>query len=361
MNKKTVLVVDDDPLIRSGLQAMLQVSGYETLEAEDGAEARELIDEHRPDLVVLDMMMPRWGGFAVLEHFQNDPAAPAFIMLTGHEGEKHKAYARQIGVLDYLEKPYPMERLLQKIDQFFQEREPADTGDAPTPSDRAVRVVVVQNQQPIREALQRRIEDEGYVVQTAADGEEADRKVRGGCEVVVLGLSLPGIDGLTLLKNWRQDGIAADILVLTARDSTQDKVHGLSLGADDYLTKPFQMDELLARLRALVRRRRTRDPVLRIDDLEIDSTARTVRRGKRDIVLTPREFDLLELLAQHHGSVVPRSLIRQQLYNDEDGVATSNVVDVYIRMLRTKIDGPFEKKLIRTHRGEGYSLCGDGK
>ena len=119
---KTILVVDDDSMIRSGLQTMLQHNGYRTLEAEDGVEAKDLIEEHHPDLVILDMMMPRWGGFAVLEHFQHNPAAPPFMMLSGQDGEKHKAYAKQIGVVDYIHKPYSMERLLQKIELFFQTR-----------------------------------------------------------------------------------------------------------------------------------------------------------------------------------------------------------------------------------------------
>jgi DNA-binding response OmpR family regulator len=361
MSEKTILVVDDDPLIRGGLQAMLQVSGYRTLEAEDGAEAKELIQEHQPDLVILDMMMPRWGGFAVLEHFQNHPDAPAFIMLTGHEGDKHKAYARQIGVLDYLQKPYPMERLIQKIDGYFQ----ANRKEAPAEpqrangSERPARVLVVQQQKPVLEALQLRIEKEGYVVETAEDGETADRMARRArYDVIILGLSLAKIDGMTLLKNWRKAGIATDILVLTGKNSTTDKVHGLNNGADDYVTKPFQMDELVARLRALVRRRPARASTLSVHDLEIDPTARTARRGGQRIHLTPREFDLLYLLAQHRGKVVTRTMIWEQLYQEQD-TNSSNVVDVYIAYLRAKVDYGFEPKLILTRRGEGYLLRGD--
>src|SRR5262245_47138115 len=106
---KTILVVDDDPLLRAGLQTMLQQHGYQTLEAEDGQDARELIDGRRPDLVILDMMMPRWGGFAVLEHFQKKAGSPPFIMITAHEGEKHRAYARQVGAIDYFHKPFSFE------------------------------------------------------------------------------------------------------------------------------------------------------------------------------------------------------------------------------------------------------------
>ena len=114
-NAKTILVVDDDSALRAGLQTVLRENGYRTLEAEDGHEAKELINKHKPDLVILDMMMPHWGGFAVLEHFKNNAAAPRFIMLTGHEGERHKAYAKQIGAVDYLNKPCSMDRLLERV------------------------------------------------------------------------------------------------------------------------------------------------------------------------------------------------------------------------------------------------------
>jgi DNA-binding response OmpR family regulator len=113
---KTILLVDDDPELRAGLRTLLQRRGYHTLEADDGFEARELIDGHSPDLVILDMMMPRWGGFAVLEHFQGQSQAPPFIMITAHEGDKHKAYAEQLGVVDYIRKPFSFEGLLQRVE-----------------------------------------------------------------------------------------------------------------------------------------------------------------------------------------------------------------------------------------------------
>src|SRR6476659_627889 len=121
---KTILVVDDDPMLRAGLQTMLQQRGYQTLEAEDGLDAREVIDGQRPDLVILDMMMPRWGGFAVLEHFRSKPDAPPFIMITGHEGEKHKAYARQVGAIDYFRKPFSFDSLIGRIDDVFRALRP---------------------------------------------------------------------------------------------------------------------------------------------------------------------------------------------------------------------------------------------
>lgn len=223
-----------------------------------------------------------------------------------------------------------------------------------------MRVLLVEDHKPLLRALKRGLEEESFAVDTAEDGEEADFKARTlTYDVIVLDLMLPKVDGLTLLKNWRKDSINTHVLVLTAKDSTEDKVKGLDLGADDYLTKPFQLEELMARLRALVRRRhQIKDPILRIHDLEIDTSARTVKRGGQVIHLTPREFALLQFLAFHRGKVVTRTMIWEHLYDEYDE-NTSNVVDVYIRYLRTKVDNAFDKKLILTRWGEGYMLRGE--
>jgi DNA-binding response OmpR family regulator len=223
-----------------------------------------------------------------------------------------------------------------------------------------VRVLLVEDHKPLVRALRQGLEEEGFAVDIAYDGEEADHKARGtNYDVIVLDVMLPKKDGVALLKEWRRDGIATHILMLTARGALEDRVHGLDHGADDYLTKPFELEELLARIRALIRRgHHVKDPVLRAYDLSIDTAARTVRRAGQPIHLTPREYALLEFLAFHRGKVVTRTMIWEHLYDEHDE-STSNVVDVYIRYLRNKIDRGFDPPLILTRRGEGYLLRGD--
>ena len=223
-----------------------------------------------------------------------------------------------------------------------------------------MRVLLVEDNAVLLKNLRQGLEEEGFAVDTAADGEEADHKARATqYDVIVLDIMLPKVDGLTLLKRWRGAGIATHVLMLTAKGTTDDKVAGLDSGADDYLPKPFELDELLARVRALVRRgHQQKDPVLRCYDLEIDTAARTVRRAGQVIHLTPREYALLEFLAFHRGRVVTRTMIWEHLYDEYDE-NTSNVVDVYIRYLRNKIDKGFEPQLILTKWGEGYMLRSD--
>jgi DNA-binding response OmpR family regulator len=221
-------------------------------------------------------------------------------------------------------------------------------------------VLLIEDHKPLVRALKQGLEEEGFAVDTALDGEEGNFKARTAeYDVIILDLMLPKQDGLSLLQEWRKSGLSSHVLVLTARGSIEDKVKGLDLGADDYLTKPFQLEELLARIRALIRRtHQVKDPILRICDLEIDTSSRVVRRGGQTIHLTPREFALLQFLAFHRGKVVTRSMIWEHLYDEHDE-NTSNVVDVYIRYLRNKIDKGFEPPLILTRWGEGYMLKGD--
>ena len=220
-----------------------------------------------------------------------------------------------------------------------------------------MRVLVVEDYAPVRKAVTQGLQEAGFAVDAAADGREGLWYAQSGAyDVIVLDLMLPEMDGLSVLRQLRQEGQAARVLVLTARDTLEDRVRGLDQGADDYLVKPFAFEELLARVRALVRRRyEASDPVLRIDDLEIDTTAKLVRRAGEPVELTAREFALLEYLAVRAGQLVSRTDIWEHVY-DFNASAQSNVVDVYIGYLRKKLEHPGSRALIHTRRGQGYML-----
>jgi DNA-binding response OmpR family regulator len=223
-----------------------------------------------------------------------------------------------------------------------------------------VRILLVEDHMALARSLKRGLTEEGFAVDTASDGEEANYKARtANYDVIILDLMLPKTDGRKLLRGWRDSKINSPVLVLTARTGMDDKVELLNLGADDYVTKPFQLQELMARLRALIRRgHHVKNPVIRIHDLEINTASRSVRRSGMPIQLTPREYALLQFLAYHRGEVVTRPMIWEHLYDEHDE-NTSNVVDVYIRYLRSKIDDGFNPPLIMTRRGEGYMLRGE--
>ncbi len=209
--------------------------------------------------------------------------------------------------------------------------------------------------------LKRGLEREGYAVDVAANGEDA---LWAGRELpydaVVLDAMIPPPDGFDVCRRLRDEGRWMPIIMLTARDSIGDRVHGLDAGADDYLPKPFSFAELFARLRALLRRDAGERPaVLRAGDLQLDPATRTVSRGDAPISLTPRQFALLELLLRHRGEVLSRTAIIDHVWDFAyDG--TSNVVDVYVRYLRDKVDRPFGRQSIETVRGAGYRLRPDG-
>ncbi|GMV98138.1 MAG: DNA-binding response regulator [Phycisphaerae bacterium] len=212
-----------------------------------------------------------------------------------------------------------------------------------------MRLLLVEDYAPLRLALRQGLGEAGFAVDAAADGEEGLWYARSGdYDVIVLDLMLPKLDGFV--------GGCGPVVVLPARDGLDDRVQGLNLGADDYLVKPFAFEELLARVRALVRRRyQARKPVIQVGDLSIDTAARSVQRGGRTIELTPREYALLEYLALRAGQVVSRTDLWEHVY-DFHSDAGSNVVDVYIGYLRRKIERPGRPRLIHTRRGQGYLL-----
>ncbi len=217
------------------------------------------------------------------------------------------------------------------------------------------RILIAEDDHSIVRLVQMELEHRGFEVGCAYDGPSAlEGMEQFRPELLVLDIMLPGIDGVGVLDRVHRAGDRVPVIMLTARDATLDKVHSLDHGADDYLTKPFDIEELLARIRALLRRSEG-DEVIRAADLEINTATREVRRGERSIDLTAREYELLEFMARNHRRVLSRDLIRACVWEQEPGLQT-NVVDVYVGYLRRKVDGPGEKPLIRTIRGAGYAL-----
>ncbi len=215
-----------------------------------------------------------------------------------------------------------------------------------------MRVLVVEDEPDLLSALTQSLREEGYAVDSAVEGREGLFKAQGGeYDAIVLDLMLPRMDGWSVLHELRKTK-AVPVLILTARDALPDRVRGLDGGADDYLTKPFQLAELLARLRALIRRTTgNANPVITMGDIEIDTTAHSVRQAGHPVLLTPREYSLVEFLALHKGKLVTRTAIYDHLFDEEDD-SLSNLVDVHVSNVRKKLG----KDFIATRRGEGYQV-----
>ena len=219
-----------------------------------------------------------------------------------------------------------------------------------------MRILVVDDDPEIVSFLKRGLIYEGYTVDTASNGTEALAKARENePELVILDIMMPGMDGIEVCKRFRQAS-AVPILMLTAKGTVADRVVGLDSGADDYLVKPFAFDELLARMRALLRRRQPSDrELLRFNDLSLDTAAREVKRGDEIIELTSQEFDLLELFIRHPRQVLNRDVIYEKVWGYDFG-GESNVIEVYVRYLRSKLEASGKPRLIHTIRGVGYVL-----
>jgi len=224
-------------------------------------------------------------------------------------------------------------------------------------SETLARIVVVDDDEALRNAVRRALRLESYDVELAADGEEALARLGAvNADLVVLDVLMPGLDGITVCRRLRESGDRTPILMLTARDAVSDRVAGLDAGADDYLTKPFALEELVARVRALLRRSYPEDEgVLRVADLELNPRTRDVRRGERALELTRIEFALLELLMRNADVVLSRDVIFERVWGFDDAYA-SNTLDVYIGYLRRKTEAADEERLIHTVRGVGFVL-----
>lgn len=222
-----------------------------------------------------------------------------------------------------------------------------------------MRILIIEDEKKVAAFIKRGLEQESYAVDVVHDGIEGQHYAEvNEYDIIILDIMLPKKSGLDVLKDIKAAGIKTPVLLLTARDTVDDRVRGLNLGADDYLTKPFAFEELLARIRVLMRRGGYGSPVLRFADLTLDPTTRKAKRGENEIELTVKEYALLEYLLRNPNRVLTRTLIAEHVW-DQSFDSETNVVDVYINHLRGKVDKESQNKLIHTVRGVGYVLKED--
>jgi two-component system copper resistance phosphate regulon response regulator CusR len=225
-----------------------------------------------------------------------------------------------------------------------------------------MRILVVEDERDLNRIICKKLKVEGYSVDSCYDGEEALTYIDGAnYDIIIMDIMMPKKNGYEVLAQIRKEKIDTPVLFLTAKDGIEDRVKGLDLGADDYIVKPFHFDELMARVRAMIRRNHgSTTNILKIDDLELDCGTRVVKRAGKEIELSAKEFSILEYMMQNQGIVLSREKIEEHIWN-YDYQGASNMVDVYIRYLRVKIDKDFNTKLIHTVRGVGYVLKEKGE
>ena len=221
-------------------------------------------------------------------------------------------------------------------------------------------ILLVEDDQKAARLLARGLQEEGFTVTVVHSAEDAEALAGARCDLVILDWMLPGKDGIALCGEWRGRDIRTPILMLTARDAVADRIAGLNIGADDYLTKPFVFDELLARVRALLRRAELAHPPLQqVADLALDPPSHTVTRGGAELDLTPKEYAILEFLVRHAGNVVSRQQLAEHVWQ-ADLIAIDNLIDAHMKNLRRKVDAPGATALIETVRGRGFRLAARG-
>lgn len=220
-----------------------------------------------------------------------------------------------------------------------------------------MRILIIEDEKKVASFIKKGLEEEFYAVDTAPDGKAGlTLALSEDYDLIILDIMLPYLDGVSLLKELRKQGIDTPVLMLTVKDSIKDKVDGLDAGADDYLTKPFAFEELLARTRALLRRKEgSKSNFLKVGDLTIDLESHKVTRSSNEIILTPKEYSILEYLMRNANKVVSRTRLIEHVYNYHFDTET-NIIDVYINKVRSKIDNNYEKPLIHTIRGTGYII-----
>ena len=257
--------------------------------------------------------------------------------------------------------PLVLKRPSESLQKFFsQTRAHRDLYMEVSP----VRILVVEDEVKLADALRQGLESDHYTVSLAHTGEEGFFQVhQEAFDLIVLDIMLPGRSGLEILSALRRRAMAVPVILLTAKDAVEDRVQGLDAGADDYMVKPFAMSELLARIRALLRRGKSESsPKLKIADLELDSASRSVARAGKPLDLTAREFELLEYLLRHQGNVVSREMLARDVWKESSRFTPlDNVIDVHVARLRRKVDDQFSEKLVHTVRGVGFVLRQDNQ
>ncbi len=220
-----------------------------------------------------------------------------------------------------------------------------------------MRILIVEDEKKVASFIKKGLEEEYFAVDIAYDGKEGLKLITSEeYDVIIMDIMLPYLDGISLIKEIRNRNILTPVLMLTVKDSLNDKVEGLNSGADDYLTKPFAFEELLARLRALLRRNeKSKTSILKVGDLVLDLQSHKVLRNNQEIILTPKEYSILEYLMRNSNKVISRTKLIEHVYDYHFDTET-NIIDVYINKVRTKIDNNFDKPLIHTIRGIGYIL-----
>ena len=219
-----------------------------------------------------------------------------------------------------------------------------------------MKILIIEDDEKIVNFLKKGLEEESYSVDFSLNGEEGLYLASvNSYDLILLDIMMPILDGIEVCKRVRNSNINTPIIMLTARDTTEDKIKGLDIGANDYLAKPFSFSELLARIRVQLRTQNSQQTTLKIDDLELNLLSKSAKRGEDNIILTAKEFSLLEYLIKNRGNVLSETILGSMLNNMDDS-NISNVVNVYIYRLRNKIDKPYEKKLIKTVRGMGFKI-----
>jgi len=342
----TALVVEDDFKAADLIRVQLEAEGFKVLHAASAEAALVLAIQQPLSLITLDIQLPNMDGWELLGRLKQVPelrGIPVVILSIVADASRGLA----LGAAAVMQKPISRLELYEAL---------VGLSLFPRPKDHKLTVLVVDDDPDVRDSLRRALGHAGYEVTTAVHGADAlDSVARSPVDLIVLDVLMPMVDGFDACRKLRERGDPTPILVLTARDAIDDRVTGLEVGADDYLVKPFALRELMARVRALLRRSQSRRDVLGYADLTLDVTARTVTRDGQAIALTRIEFGLLELLLRNAEQVLSYEVILERVWGYEEAPA-SNALQVFVGFLRRKLEDGGRPRLLHNVRGIGYVL-----